>query len=78
MDRFGREFLVNPLRIEVIDRAYAAILAAKSPAERVGMVAEAYRTALILVEAGVRHQHPTWTDLQVHAEVVRRMSHGAN
>jgi hypothetical protein len=29
------------LRIEVIDRAYAAILAAKSPAERVGMVARA-------------------------------------
>ena len=66
------------LRIEVIDRAYAAILAAKSPADRVGMVAEAYRTARMLVEAGVRHQHPAWTELQIQSEVVRRMTHGAN
>lgn len=78
MDGLAWETCVQRLRIEVIDRGYAAILAAKSPAERVGMVAEAYRTALILVEAGVRHQHPTWTDLQIQAEVVRRMSHGAN
>jgi hypothetical protein len=64
------------LRIEVIDRRYAAILAAKSPAERVSMVAEAYRTARMLAEAGARYLHPDWTDSQIRAEVVKRMTHG--
>jgi len=66
------------LRIEVIDRAYAAILATKSPAERVGMVAEAHRTARMLAEAGVRYLHPDWTELQIRSEVARRITHGAN
>jgi hypothetical protein len=65
------------LRIDVIDRAYAVILAAKSPAERVDMVAEAHRTVRMLAEAGVRYLHPDWTELQIHSEVARRMRHGA-
>ena len=66
------------LHIEVLDRAYAAILAAKSPAERVGMVAEAHQTARMLAAAGVRYLHPDWTELQVQTEVTKRMTHGAN
>ena len=46
------------LRIEVIDRAYAAILATKSPAEKISMVAEANRTARMLAAAGERYLHP--------------------
>jgi hypothetical protein len=64
--------------VEVIDRAYAAILAAKSPAERVSMVAEGHRTARMLASAGVRYLHPDWTELQVNSEVARRMMHGAS
>ncbi len=69
---------MNRLRIDVIDREFAAILAAKSPAERVGMVAEAHRMARMLVESGVRHLHPDWTESQIRSEVARRMLHGAN
>jgi hypothetical protein len=65
------------LRVEVIDRASAAILAAKSPAEKISMVAEAYRTARMLAAAGVRYLHPDWTDSQVQSEVSRRMMYGA-
>lgn len=32
-------------RIEVIDRTYAAILAAKSPANRAAMIADCYKSA---------------------------------
>jgi hypothetical protein len=66
------------LHIEVIDRAYAAILAAKTPAERVGMVAEAHRMARILAEAGARHLHPDWTEAQIRAEATKRLMYGAN
>jgi hypothetical protein len=66
------------LHIEVIDRAFAAVLASKSPAERIGMVAEAHRTARILAEAGIRYLHPDWSDAQIRSEVARRMAHGAN
>jgi hypothetical protein len=68
---------MQPLRIEVIDRVSAAILAAKTPAERVAMVGAAYRMARVLAEAGARYIHPDWTDLQIQQEVARRMMHGA-
>ena len=70
--------LRNRPRIEAIDREYAAILAAKTPAERVGMVGEANRMARILAECGVRYLHPDWSDDEVRAEVARRMLHGAD
>jgi hypothetical protein len=66
------------LHIEMIDRASAAILAAKSPAERISMVAEAYRMARMLSAAGVRYLHPGWSESQIQSEVTRRMMHGAN
>lgn len=68
---------MQQLRVEVIDRAYAAMLAAKTPAERLSMVAEAHRTARMLAEAGARYLHPEWTEEQIRSEVVRRMMHGA-
>jgi len=69
---------MQPLRIEVIDRAYAAILATKSPAEKISMVAEANRMARMLAAAGARYLHPDWNEAQIQAEVVRRMTHGAS
>jgi len=63
------------IHIDVVDRDYAAVLAAKSPAERLGMVAEAYRTARMLAESGVRHLHPDWTESEIRSEVARRMMH---
>ena len=65
------------LRIEVIDRQYAAILAAKTPAERLAMVADCFRSATMMLAAGARLRHPDWNESNVAAEVARRMSHGA-
>ena len=64
---------MEQLRIEVIDRAYAAILAAKTPAERAAMTNSAHRTARIMVESRVRQLFPDWTDEQRHREYLRRM-----
>jgi hypothetical protein len=64
------------LHIEVIDRTYAAMLAVKTPAERLSMVFEMHRTARMLAEAGVRYLHPDWTEEQIRAEAVKRMMDG--
>ena len=74
---FAEELTVPIPRIKVIDRTYAAILAAKSPMERIAMTGEMYRTARVIVEAGVRYRHPDWTDAQIAAEVAFRMAHGS-
>jgi hypothetical protein len=67
----------DPRRIEVIDDATAAMFRAMTPAQRVAATAQAHRTARALVAAGVRHQHPDWTDEQIAREVARRMRGGA-
>jgi hypothetical protein len=66
-------------RIEVIDREYAAILAAKTPAERVAMASSAHRTARTILQALVLQLHPDWTEEQRHREFIRRLlGHGAD
>lgn len=67
---------IDPRRIEVIDQDLAAALRHKSPIEKVAMIDAANRTARILAAAGVRYQHPDWTNEQVHAEVIRRVCGG--
>jgi hypothetical protein len=69
---------MGPFEIDVAERGYAAILAATTPAERISMVAEAHRMALLLTAAGVRDLHPDWTEAQVQVEVARRMLHGTD
>jgi hypothetical protein len=64
---------MQQLRIEVIDRIYAAILAAKTPAERIAMADSAHRAARIMVESRVRQLYPDWTDEQRHREYLRRL-----
>jgi hypothetical protein len=64
---------MQQLRIEVIDRGYAAILAAKTPAERLAMADSAHRTARIIVESRVRQLYPEWTDEERHREYLRRL-----
>lgn len=49
---------MQQLRIEVIDRLYAAILAARTPAERAWMIKDCHRTARIMLAAGERLRHP--------------------
>lgn len=64
-------------RVEVIDRTYAAILAAKTPAERVAMIADCYRSARLIVAAGERMRHPDLTEAAIAENVSRRMLNGA-
>ena len=63
-------------RFDVIDDDLAAVLRTKTPAEKVAMVDAANRTARLLAAAGIRHLHPDWTDEQVQAEVIRRVTGG--
>ena len=62
---------------EVLDEQMVAIFRGKSPAEKVAMIAAARRTAKLLAAAGARYQHPDWSEEQVQAEAVRRISSGA-
>ena len=69
---------VERLRIEVIDRAYAAILAAKTPAERAWMIGDCHHSARIVLAAGERGRHPDWSDQQVSRAVSKRLVYGAD
>ena len=64
--------------IETIDAALADALRNKTAAERVQMIGAANRTARILAAAGIRYQHPDWTDAQVHKEVLKRVCGGTS
>jgi hypothetical protein len=65
-------------RIEVIDRTYAAILAAKTPAQRVTMIADCHRSARWIIAAGERLRHPSWSDDLIEKAVSQRMIHGTD
>ena len=69
---------MEQLRIEVIDRAYAAVLAAKTPAERAWMIADCNRTARIMLAAGERARNPNWSQEQIALAVSNRILDGAN
>ncbi len=65
-----------PPCIEVLDDDMVAILRKKTPAQKIAMVAAAHRTARMLARAGVCHLYPDWSEEQIQAEVLRRMTHG--
>lgn len=70
---------MKQVRVEVIDRVYAAVLADKTPGERVAMADSAHRTARAMIESRVRQLYPDWTDEQRHCEYLRRvLGDGAN
>jgi hypothetical protein len=64
--------------IEVVEEAVAAILRAKTPAERILQAAAAHRTARALMTAQIRSQHPDWNDEQISRELLRRLTGGTN
>jgi hypothetical protein len=59
--------------LELLDPRVAAILAAKSPAERLQMAFDANRFVRERLRAHLRHEHADWSEAQVVAEVARRM-----
>jgi hypothetical protein len=72
----GKMSTMRLLRIEAIDDDLADALRDKSPAERIQMIGAANRTARLLAAAGIRYQHPDWTEEQVNVEVIRRVCGG--
>jgi hypothetical protein len=69
---------VERLRIEVIDRTYAAFLSARTPAERAWMIGDCHRSARIVLAAGERTRNPTWTEQQISRAVSKRIVDGAD
>ena len=60
--------------IEVLDAQMVAILRTKTPTQKIAMISAAHRTARMLATAGARYLHPDWTEEQMQAEVLRRMT----
>jgi hypothetical protein len=64
-------------RVEVIDRTCAAILAAKTPAERVAMMGSMHRTARLMARSRVRELDPHASPEERKREYLRRpLGHG--
>ncbi len=62
---------------EVLSDAMAAILRAKTPAERLAISFGMWAFARQLIQRTSRASHPEWTDAELDRHVARRMSHGA-
>jgi hypothetical protein len=68
-----------PHRIEVIDRTYAAILAAKTPAERIAMMAAAHRSARTMIQSRLDQLLPNAGPAERRREFLRRLlGYGTN
>lgn len=63
---------------DVLDDEFADILRQKTPSERIRMATEANDTARAISAAGIRFQHPDWSEVQVQHEVARRMLNAAD
>lgn len=64
--------------LDVVDDDVVEVLRRKTPAERIQMTAEANEVARALVAAGIRYQHPGWSEERVRLEVARRMLDAAD
>ena len=60
-------------RIEVVDHDVAAILRAKTPAERILMIDDANQFVRQLIAGHLKTRFPEWSDDQIQEEVARRM-----
>ncbi|WP_437227889.1 hypothetical protein SH661x_000607 [Planctomicrobium sp. SH661] len=63
-------------RMEIVDREMAAVLAAKTPRERLEIGWGMWRSARRMLMNLIRAEHPDWTSEQVNAEVARRLASG--
>jgi len=62
--------------LEFPDGQMVEVFRAKTPAEKVAMIAAAHRTARMLAESGIRFQHPEWSEEKIQAEAIRRLTRG--
>jgi hypothetical protein len=62
---------------EVLDDRLAAVLRAKSPAERLAIAFHMWAFARDLIWRTAARQHPEWSEEKLARHVAGRMSHGA-
>lgn len=61
-------------RIEVIDDLTAEIYRRMTPGRRLRIGFDTWESAKAWTQAGIRHRHPEWTEVQVREEFIRRMN----
>ncbi len=64
-------------QIEVVDDVMAEILRRKTPAERLQIAFNLWRSARKQIAGCLRSLHPDWDEAQIDRETARRLSHGA-
>jgi hypothetical protein len=62
---------------KVVSDAMAAILADKTPSERLKIAFDMWDFARDLIARTTRAEHPDWSDAKLDRHVAQRMSHGA-
>lgn len=65
-------------RFEVMSDEMAAILRAKTPAERLAIADGLWQMARDMIRANLEREHADWTAEQIQRETARRLSHGAD
>jgi hypothetical protein len=65
-------------QIEVLDDAVAELLQSKSSSERLNIANGMWKSAMKLIAATLRTQHPEWDETHIAAEVSHRLAHGSH
>lgn len=68
---------LDPRNIEVMDDQMAAVLRAKTGAQRLRIADQMFAFAREHLTSRLRQEHPDWPEPQLRREVARRLSHGA-
>jgi hypothetical protein len=68
---------LDPGQIEVMDDRMADVLRAKTPAERLRIAADIWKSSHRFLSSVLKSEHPGWTVKQVDDEVLRRFAHGS-
>lgn len=67
----------DPRRIEVLDDEMAAVLRAKTGAERLRTASGLFAAARRMIASQLAAEHPDWEAVRVREETARRLLHGA-
>jgi hypothetical protein len=64
-------------RIEVVSEEMAAVLRAKTGAERLAIASRMFSGARRMLMSHLHAEHPEWDERTLEREVARRLSHGS-
>lgn len=59
--------------VEMMDPMMVEVIQNKTPAERLAIAFGMWDSARVIISAGIRHQHPDWSDAEVEHEIAARM-----